>query len=254
MKWLGRAAPGAIRNLLHHPSGSIATTRSCSNNSSIVSPEQLATSTHRWFHSVVVGQKLCPFAPPLLANPELLRMVVSGAQSTHEAVAQVAEEVELLVGNESQQQSSSSTTTHETTLVVLNAPFVDDFRDFVRLSWELQAQAVGTLYQNDLQLVLFHPQATHQTYAATPNDDDDDDSSLAADYTIRSPYPTVHLLREVDVMRAVQSNYPNLETLPSRNKAKLIAQGIDVCKQRLNECLQATEIPFQEFKSSNTRR
>jgi hypothetical protein len=57
-----------------------------------------------------------------------------------------------------------------------------------------------------------------------------------ADYTIRSPYPTIHLLREVDVMKAVQGAYPNLESLPARNKAKLTEQGIEACQARLVAC------------------
>ena len=87
--------------------------------------------------------------------------------------------------------------------------FCRDFRDFVRFSWRLQEEAVGDAYVPHLQLVLFHPRAVHQTYASASNASDDvDDERAAADYTIRSPFPTVHLLRERDVLRAVQSGYP----------------------------------------------
>jgi hypothetical protein len=123
---------------------------------------------------------------------------------------------------------------HETTLVVLDhhPTFVHDFRDFVRLSWKLQEEVIGETYLNQLQLVLFHPRATHQTYGIQSDDDD----TAAADYTIRSPYPTIHLLREQDVLRAVKSGYPQLDTLPDRNKAKFIAQGLDICQARLADC------------------
>jgi hypothetical protein len=137
---------------------------------------------------------------------------------------------------------------HETTLVVLQPSSSErstssscnsNFIDFVRLSWELQQQAVVDQgYERDLQLVLFHPQATHQTYGS-----DGDDNDNAADYTIRSPYPTVHLLREVDVMRAVTSSYntnDRLESLPSRNKERLIQLGADVCRKRLAACHHPT--------------
>ena len=192
-------------------------------------------STKKWLEQVVVGEKLCPFASPLLKHAGLLRIVGSSARTTEEAIDDVKREVYDLVGDPHAK--------HETTLVVLDdyeensgtAPFVHDYLEFVRLSWELQADAVDT-YASKVQLVLFHPRATHQTYASVPQDDDDNDGAAAGDYTIRSPYPTIHLLREEDVLKAVQSGYPDLEYLPSRNKAKLIEQGLETCRQRLQDC------------------
>jgi hypothetical protein len=187
------------------------------------SAESRIAATQKWFETIVVGEKLCPFAPPLLQNPSLLRIISSDALSPEEAILHVSHEVKLLVDQE-------IAPTHETTLVVLDhRPFVADFRDFVHLSWQLQEEAIGEDYLGKLQLVLFHPLATHQTYAAEgePN---------PSDYTIRSPFPTIHLLREVDVMRAVQGGYPDLETLPARNKVKLIQQGLQVCERRLQQC------------------
>jgi hypothetical protein len=184
-------------------------------------------ATEKWFETIVVGEKLCPFAPPLLQNPSLLRIVSSDASSPEEAILHVSKEVQLLVGQE-------TPPTHETTLVVLDhRPFVKDFRDFVRLSWQLQEEAIGEHFGEKLQLVLFHPQATHQTYADAYAADGQQNP---ADYTIRSPFPTIHLLREVDVMKAVQGKYPNLETLPARNKDKFIQQGPKLCEGRLQQC------------------
>jgi hypothetical protein len=187
--------------------------------------ESRIAATQKWFETIVVGEKLCPFAPPLLQNPSLLRIVSSDASSPEEAIRHVSKEVRLLVD-----QDIAPTHEHETTLVVLDhCPFVADFRDFVHLSWQLQEEAIGEESLGKLQIVLFHPQATHQTYAA-------EGEQNPADYTIRSPFPTIHLLREVDVLRAVQGGYPNLETLPARNKDKLIQQGLQVCERRLQQC------------------
>ena len=123
---------------------------------------------------------------------------------------------------------------HETTLIVFGGNFVQDFHDFVRLSWILQSDAVvAGGYVDDVQLVLFHPSAKHQTYGT------DDKDGNAADFTIRSPYPLVHLLREVDVMQAVSGSYPSLQDLPTRNKKKMQAQGVSVCRNRLLDCYDA---------------
>jgi hypothetical protein len=65
---------------------------------------------------------------------------------------------------------------------------------------------------------------------------DDDPNFDAGDYTIRSPYPTIHLLREMDVLSAVKSGYPGLEYLPSRNQAKMKSLGTPTCAAQLEAC------------------
>jgi hypothetical protein len=139
-------------------------------------------------------------------------------------------EIKHLFGNDNKEE-----THHATTLVVFDHQEKDkfdrDFRSFVSLSWKLQEEAVGEEYLERVQLVLFHPHATHQTYGEV-----DEENQNPADYTIRSPYPTIHLLREQDVLEAVQGSYPNLETLPARNKARLMDQGLEICQRRLDEC------------------
>ena len=214
-----------------------------------------------------MGEKLCPFATHLWKQPDLLRIVSSHAINVEQAVQQVHQEVMELMDNHNDGSSSNNSDNssssnnnhdtkkrvqHETTLVVLDKDsFVKEYLDFVRLSWELQEHAIDTLYRDKLQLVLFHPYATHQTYGDSVGNNSSSNSKSSggdggdqhdyyydnpADYTIRSPYPTIHLLREEDVLQAVQSGYPNLEYLPSRNKAKLTAQGMERCRQRLQDC------------------
>lgn len=191
------------------------------NVSILKNPESspLVQSTRKWFQSVVLQEKLCPFAPPLVGN-EKLRIVNSDAHTDDAMVEDVKQEVDSLM-------LLSSAFNHETTLVVFSREI--PFLDFVRLSWRWQEEAVAD-HVEDLQLVLFHPLATHQTYS---------EMTSASDYTIRSPYPTVHLLREVDVMKAVQSGYPDLANLPARNKEKLEKQGLKLCEQRLAACYTA---------------
>lgn len=189
-------------------------------------------ATMHWYRTIVVGEKLCPFAAPILKDGNLVRVVVSPAQTVHQAICDVRRQIEDLVGENRVDE-------HETSLIVFSENHSDSFvwkyLDFVRLSWTLQEEAVGDIYREKVQLVLFHPRANHQTYAVVDTDNDEDHPS---DYTIRSPYPTIHLLREEDVMKAVQSGYPDLEYLPSRNKAKFTQQGLDLCRERLQSCLQ----------------
>lgn len=213
----------------------------------------LVTSTLRWFETIVIGpQKLCPFAPPLvssstksMSNTGLLRIVSSDATSAQEAIKDIEYEAELLLNRKRETQPNHMNDTknhneeeaikisHETTLVVFDESLLSEvrnFRSFVQLSWEMQQNAVVDKgYGSELQLVLFHPKAAHDTYAISED---------AANFTIRSPFPTVHLLREEDIMRAVKSGYPDLENLPTRNKAKMRKLGIQTCQSRLNQCYE----------------
>jgi hypothetical protein len=217
----------------------------------------LVKATRQWFETIVLGQKLCPFAAPLSGrgnhhhnqNNPLLRIVASTATIAEQAVADLQAEISYLLQSSSQPQeeaeSSGTAITNEknnnhnirhpiTTLVVFdNVAFVKDYVNFIKLSWTLQqACIVEPDLTEHLQLVFFHPQAVHSTYQSTGNTNDED----AGEYTIRSPYPTVHLLREIDVLRAVQSGYPQLDTLSQRNKVKLRTHGTSKCRQRLLDC------------------
>lgn len=187
------------------------------------------TATVKWLESIVIQQKLCPFAPPVRQAPQL-RIEVSSATCHDDIIRDVEKEAHLLVGKE---HYTIGDERPETTLVVLNeekCPSLKDFRDLIRLSWRVQEEAINSNeYTKHLQLVLFHPQATHDTYTEQDGED-------AADYTIRSPFPIIHLLREVDVMSAVTSGYNDLEGLPSRNKARMRRDGIELCAARLEAC------------------
>eukprot|EP00562_Extubocellulus_spinifer_P003765 CAMPEP_0178538376 /NCGR_PEP_ID=MMETSP0696-20121128/37073_1 /TAXON_ID=265572 /ORGANISM="Extubocellulus spinifer, Strain CCMP396" /LENGTH=265 /DNA_ID=CAMNT_0020170633 /DNA_START=259 /DNA_END=1056 /DNA_ORIENTATION=+ len=208
----------------------------------LVSNDRRIAATQRWLDDVVIGQKLCPFAPPVRSAPKL-RLVASSATDDDAFVQEVAEEARLLVGTRKDNDSNADsrkgddTNRPETTLLVLNEvafPSISDFRYFVQLSWRLQAEAIcDNNFASDLQLVLFHPAARHNTYG--------EDFEDAADYTIRSPHPTVHLLREVDVMKAVRGGYGDLEGLPSRNKAKLRMDGLERCRDRLEDCVVSSK-------------
>ena len=188
-------------------------------------------SSARWLERVVIGQKLCPFAPPVLPR---LRLCESEAQDEDQIVAEVAAEAQVLKeGLEMQQQQPAAAVT-ETTLVVLpNLGCTASWQAFVRLSWRLQAEAiVDAGLESDIQLVLFHPAAVHSAYGESPEED-------AADYAIRSPFPTVHLLREVDLLAAVRG-YAAAEGIPARNKARLRALGPQVCAEMLARCTVST--------------
>ena len=222
---------------------------------------RLMEETQRWLDDIVIGQKLCPFAPPVRSAPRM-RMVVPDATTTtsgdglDELLEQISAETDLLVEgllnrqNSMIEDSGGSDDDYdpnnaedyeypETTLIILDTEFYPslgrEYRNLVQLSWRIQMECIVDRGHSDhLQLVLFHPLAVHDTYTERPSANDGHED--CADYTIRSPHPTIHLLRQADVMRAVQGGYADLEGLPSRNKAKLRRDRIVVCRKRLEGC------------------
>ncbi|CAE8639760.1 unnamed protein product [Polarella glacialis] len=193
----------------------------CISSSSETGRSQRLEATRRWLDSVVIAETLCPFAAAVREAPKL-RLRASEA----------VDEAALLNQGLHQQPVDGSTMIQlpETTLVVLDAsmPFCAAWQDLVRLSWRLQYEAIlAQGLERDLQLVLFHPLAMHSAYSEGLPD--------PADYSLRSPHPMIHLLREADVLRAVQS-YPEAEQIPSRNKSRLRKQGLELCAARLQAC------------------
>jgi len=165
-----------------------------------------------------------PFAHPVREPPQL-RLRASSASSEDAVVREVADDAAAL--------RAGSPGTAETSLLVLGTSIGGQslsWRELTHLSWRLQEEViVAGGHAEHLQIVCFHPQATHSMYAdaGAPLD--------AGDYTIRSPHPIVQLLREVDVLRAVQL-HPDAAGIPGRNRARLRESGLEACQQLLQSC------------------
>ena len=189
-------------------------------------------NTRRWLDSIVIGQKLCPFAAPVRAEPQL-KLRASSASTLEDIAAELAEEaVHLQKGIDNPEADTT-----KTTLLVLDTTIGDtalSWRELISLSWKLQAVLVEGEHSKHMQLVLFHPEATHNTYAepGAPAD--------AADYSIRAPYPVVQLLRECDILEAVEK-YPDAAGIPVRNGTRLRAIGVEKCAATLKACFGSSQ-------------
>ncbi len=156
--------------------------------------------TRAWVERVVIGLKLCPFAPaPALRG--LIRYATSEAETPQGLLEDLATELQRLVGSPPEEV--------ETTLLIHPRVLADfhDFNDFLDVADEL-LRALDL--EGEIQIASFHP---HYQFAGTASDD-------IGNATNRSPYPTLHLLREASIERAVDSfgdtrsiSTANLETL-----------------------------------------
>lgn len=155
---------------------------------------KILTVVHNWVDSFVVGMNLCPFAKAELTRNRV-RFVVSAAISEELLLAALQAELELL--NEDQGI--------ETTLLIHPGVLqeFDEYNQFLNYAEALIKQmALEGIYQ----IASFHPDYIFEGC----------DPSAAENYTNRSPYPMLHLLREESLERAIAS-YPEVEQIPRRN-------------------------------------
>ena len=100
----------------------------------------------------------------------------------------------------------------------------DEYLDFVSLA---QGLLEAQNYEGVYQLASFHPNYCFE--GATEDD--------AANYTNRSPYPMLHLLRESSLENALR-NYPNPEMIPANNIQLLRQLGLEKMQTTLEACYE----------------
>ncbi|MEW9900570.1 DUF1415 domain-containing protein [Chitinivorax sp. PXF-14] len=175
--------------------------------------EDIIAATRLWLEKAVIGLNLCPFAKSVYVKNQV-RIVVSEARHMDAFLEELDRELQFLAEADPEQV--------DTTLLIHPTlwPDFELFNDFL----ELADQAV---VDNDLdgvlQIASFHP---HFQFAGTEPDD-------ISNFTNRSPYPTLHLLREASIERAVEA-FPdaaeiferNIETLNKLGLAGWIALGL----------------------------
>lgn len=180
-----------------------------------LSDPQIIDSTRNWVEQVVVGFNLCPFAKRELVK-DRVRFVVSKASNEADLLDELAHELALLNSDES----------IETTLLIHPQVLQDFFQynDFLEVADEL---LVDMDLEGVYQVASFHPD--YQFGGTEPGD--------AENYTNRSPYPMLHLLRENSLTLAID-NYPDVDLIPERNIQCMNEQGADKLRAILAGCLQ----------------
>lgn len=161
-----------------------------------IKDDAVIAQTKLWLEKAVIGLNLCPFAKGVHIKDQI-RYFVSHATTTEELIKDLMAELEVL--------AEVNPEKIDTTLLI--HPFVMqdflDYNDFLEV-------ADATLEELDLdgilQVASFHPQ--YQFEDAAPDDIDN--------YTNRSPFPTLHLLREESIDKAVEA-FPEAEQIYEKN-------------------------------------
>lgn len=165
---------------------------------------EMIALTRDWLEKAVIGLNLCPFAKSVHLRGQV-RYVVSDATSEEALLADLLHELETLYDSDPELV--------ETTLLI-HPHVLGDFLDYNQFL-EIADAAVSELQlDGEIQVASFHPD---YQFAESGFDD-------IENFSNRSPFPTLHLLREVSVARAVAA-FPDGSRIYEKNIDTLRALG-----------------------------
>ena len=170
-----------------------------------ITDAQVVDDTRRWLERAVIGLNLCPFAKSVHVKAQV-HYAVSAATGWNDLLADLARELDGLLAQDAD--------VRETTLLM--APHaLQDFIEFTGFLAEAERLLDREGLAGTIQLASFHPQFQ---FAGTEADD-------ITNCTNRAPYPTLHLLREDSIARAVQA-FPDAADIYETNMATLRRLGL----------------------------
>lgn len=176
--------------------------------------------TRTWLQTVVINNNFCPFARPALATGSI-RFHVAAAMEFTNALAVLLDECKRL----------DVQCEIETTLVIY--PYISqDFTDYLLLLELGEQLLIAQGYEGIYQLASFHPD-----YCFTDSAVDD-----PANYTNRSPFPMLHIIRESSIERAL-ATFPRADSIPQRNIDLARRLGTAKMKALLKACQKADGKP-----------
>ena len=165
---------------------------------------EVVAATRVWLERAVIGLNLCPFAKAVHVKQQI-RFAVTGAQTADQLLAELEQELQAL--------AAADPELHDTTLLI-HPEVMGDFLDFHFFLAEADAAIRRLELDGVIQIASLHPQ-----YEFAGSDADNIDN-----YTNRSPYPTLHLLREASIDRAVAA-FPDAADIFERNVETLRRLG-----------------------------
>ena len=165
---------------------------------------QAITDTQAWLDKAVIGLNLCPFAKAVVTKKQV-RYVVCMDSEPEQVLQMLQQEMQLLINTDA--------AVLDTTLLI--APkLLPDFLDFNEFLFDCDSELVSMELEGVLQIADFHPR--YQFAGTQPYD--------ISNFTNRAPYPTLHLLREESIDKAVAA-FPDASLIYERNMQVLEALG-----------------------------
>jgi len=160
----------------------------------------IVAATRHWLTRAVIGLNLCPFAKAVHVKGQI-RYAVSAATNLEQVLEDLENELRLL-------ESADAAAIDTTLLIIPHA--LADFTDYNDALFFAERMLKQLRMEGTLQIASFHPQ--YQFAGSEPED--------IENYTNRSPYPILHLLREASIERAVDA-FPDAADIYERNQQML---------------------------------
>ncbi len=160
--------------------------------------------TVQWLERAVIGLNLCPFAKAVHIKQQI-RYVVSEAKTIDELAEDLVTELNFL--------AEASTEKVDTTMLI-HPHVLNDFLDYNDFLDVADAIVEELKLTGEIQVASFHPQ---YQFADTELDD-------ITNFTNRTPYPTLHLLREASVEKGVAA-FPEAKDIFEKNMETMRGLG-----------------------------
>ena len=167
----------------------------------------------KWIKDFVIGLNLCPFAKHPFAN-NLIRYELLEFERSDDFIDSFFVETQLLLEAESSEISTS--------LIIISSG-LEDFLFYLDVLDGCQDLLEKSGLDKHVQLASFHP--LYQFEGTVSND--------VTNYTNRSPFPLIHILRTDEVEKAIDS-YGNTEEIPENNQKLLKRMGIEKVKKLIS--------------------
>ncbi len=164
--------------------------------------------TKRWLTDIVIGFGLCPFASKVYDDGKVsfASLVFSYDAMLNEmnnGINQILDEADMT-----------------TTKLIVIREGLEDFDDYLDIHYALEEELKRTELDKIFQLASFHP---HYVFK-------DKESSAVSNYTNRSPYPIIHILKVADVSEAIE-NHPDIHNVAPSNIKMMEDKGLAVIQK-----------------------
>lgn len=178
----------------------------------MVNKAKAISATRDWISNFVVQLNICPFAGHPFGK-ELIGYEVYNGTDIETGLVNVAKALQRL--------EETSTAELETTLIIFT-DMLDDFSDYLDFLTMTEGLLIDLKLEGIIQIASFHPD--YQFHGSAVNDH--------SNYTNRSPYPMIHMLRE-DSVHAATQRHPDVDAIPQRNIDLLQSMSVDEVKKYL---------------------
>jgi hypothetical protein len=182
-----------------------------------MNPEKtIIDQTKKWINNVVIGCNFCPFAATVVKKKQV-SYVVEISDSAEKCLLSFLTEMQNLDANPG----------IETSFIIYTNLF-QKFKDYLDFVSDAEDLLIEKGYEGIYQVASFHPE--YQFANSERND--------AANYTNRSIYPMLHLLREESIEKALEQ-YKNPEDIPEKNIAFARTKGLVYMQMLRDSCFNS---------------